>query len=216
MIGRSLQPCPITGLAINAWDAIDRFKEAIESHEHLRNIPVLAAGIDAPVRWNKAGSRKADDTLRKALRETGFPKSKVNGTVQAVNSLQGSCVVQGTLLARHLSEDEDWDLEITESHPTVFHRLVTSAEPSDLAKTVEQLTATFVTCERSRKRGAKLCTDCKPQSHERDATLCAVAAWTSLEQPSVPKRKWQNLYSGDLNLNYPSDIPCGYWMPIPC
>ena len=205
-----------TGLATDALSAMNRVRSEIRTQYPTNNFRVRAAGIDAPLRWNNRGTRRADYTLRKALRETEFPKERVSGTVQAVNSLQGSCVVQGTLLARHLNEDTDWDLEITESHPTAFHHLLKRIGPSQLVQSAFSLTAGFRTCALARKRDAKRCDTCKPDSHRRDATLCVLAVWAAERKLSLRRGNWQNLYDYDQNdLMYPSQIPVSYWMPIP-
>ena len=122
-----------TGLSKNAWDAIDRVKSAINAHYPHGNFHVMAAGIDAPLLWNKRGDRKgyrkADDVLIKVLKETGGPWN----SVVAPNGLYGAVGMQGPLLARHLSGE--WALMITESHPTAFRYLLSHVEQPEMVKT---------------------------------------------------------------------------------
>ena len=182
-----------TGLANDAWDAMKQVKGALPD-----NPTVLAAGIDAPLQWNKRGDRKgyrkADCELRRVLEETQGPV----GRVLPINSLYGAVVVQGSLLVRHLSHK--WDLAISESHPKVLEHLLCHMGQPEMVCMVNQLTE-------------KLCpqNDRDPIRHERDATLCAVSAWAMRHhQPG-----WQNLYDGDFGLLNPSPVPVGYWMPSP-
>ncbi len=194
--GGLLQPCPVTGLADDAWDAITQVKDKIASLYPQRNSCVRAAGIDAPLKWNKRGDskgyRKADCELRKVLEDTGGPVNRV----LASNSLVGAVVVQGPLLVRHLSETRD--LTITESHPKALECLVNHTGQRQMVKS---LTARLVTTHKK-----------DPTHHERDATLSAVSAWAAIyEKPP----KWQNLYDWDPDLFNPSQLPVGYWMPIP-
>ena len=191
-VGGNLQPCPRTGLADDAWDAMTQVKAAITSLGHRGGFCVRGAGIDAPLLWTKRGDRGVEVVLREALRNTGFPSGKLGGTVQAVNSLRGACVVQGSLLVRHLTET--WDLAITESHPAAFHHLLSRVGPPGMITTANRLTAGMA-------------------SDERDATLCAVAAFAAQQQPSLPK--WRNLYVDEPCLIRQFDRPVSYWMPIP-
>ena len=181
----NLQPPAKTGLANDAWDAMNKVEAAIPG-----NSTVLAAGIDAPLFWSMTGNRQADVLLRKALKDTQFPTP--SGTVQAVNSLRGACVVQGPLLVKHL--DDRWDLSITESHPkALYHLLRYTAQPNpDMVDMVERLIAGLT-------------------DHQRDATLSAVSAWAAHQN----WRGWQNLYDLECCPIQPFDIPVGYWMPIP-
>ena len=176
-----LQPPEETGLADDAWDAINQVRVRIPG-----NSRVLAAGIDAPLFWSRTGNRQADAVLRRTLTDNGFPALKVGGTVQAVNSLQGACTVQGILLTKYLSET--WDLTITESHPTALRHLLDHRGHQDM---VMRLTAGLA-------------------DHELDATLSAVSAWAAI-QPNLPD--WQNLYVEEPYPIQPFNIPVSYWMP---
>ena len=200
-----LQPPAATGLATDAWDAINQVRVRI-----LGNSRVLAAGIDAPLFWSRTGSRQADAVLRRTLSDNGFPASKVGGTVQAVNSLQGACSVQGMLLTKYLSET--WDLTITESHPTALrhlldyrgHRDMVMCLTAGLADYEQDPARCLCGCWRAKKPTTRLA------DHERDATLSAVSAWAAI-RPNLPD--WQNLYVEEPYPIQPFNIPVSYWMP---
>ena len=193
-VGGQLEPPIETGLADNAWDALNRVGGAIADIEHQGNARVLAAGIDAPLFWTGTGQREIDVILRQALRDRGFPPHKLGGTVQAINSLQGSCVIQGPLLVRHFWASRWSGLLITESHPRVLDHLLPYTEEYQMAQRIT----------------AGLDAD-TGQNHERDATLCAVSAWAAIHQPA----NWQNLYQREPNPITPFDAAVGYWMPVP-
>ena len=71
----------------------------------------LGLGIDAPMWWSSVagGGRKSDSMLRE---QYGIH----SGTVQSANSLRGSALVGGTLLALIVRQQFP-DARITESHP---------------------------------------------------------------------------------------------------
>ena len=79
-----------TGLAHDAWEAINQVKGAIASLGPRDNPWVRAAGIDAPLLWNKRGDRKgyrkADCVLRRTLRDQNLPTA----SVLAPNALYGA------------------------------------------------------------------------------------------------------------------------------
>ncbi len=207
--GQLLSPA-LTGLANDAWHAMDQVQKALPD-----NLPVLAAGIDAPLFWSKTGDRTVDIVLRQALRDTKFPASKLGGTVQTTNSLQGACVVQGLLLAKYLSETR-WGLTITESHPRALCHLLHHMGQQDMIKRLtagladysQYATRCLCGCEEAEKPPANLA------DHKRDAILSAISAWAATSQPLTA---WQNLYdeNKDPHRIMPFDIPISYWMPIP-
>ena len=208
--GGELQPPARTGLANHAWQAMDQVQEALPD-----NRSVLAAGIDAPLFWSKAGDRTVDVELRQALRDTRFPAAKLAATVQTANSLRGACVVQGLLLAKYLSET-GWGLTITESHPRALCHLLNHTGQRAMVKRLTAGLADYALfaarclcgCEEEKRPAAR------PADHERDATLSAISAWAAIHRP-LPQ--WQNLYveSRDPHRIMPFDIPISYWMPIP-
>ena len=210
------------GLAKNALDAKNKVIGALEAGGFPGKPTVLAAGIDAPLFWSKKGDREIDQAIRFALRATGFPRSQLGGTPMHINSLPGSVLAQGMLLAQYLHEE--WKgLPVTESHPRVLQWLLPLLGQSDTARMVRCLIARLV-------------------EHELDATLCAVAAWAMVHQYSA----WKDLRNhadqiafidaytprGNRNearnakrlkrdleqegcLVQPFSTPVSYWMPIP-
>lgn len=181
-----LRPPPITGLADNAWEALTQVRTAMPD-----NPTVLAAGIDALLFWNVRGNRQVDRIIRQALRDANFP-GHLAGTPIAVGGLRGSVLVQGMLLAKFLWET--WRLPITESYPTALRHLLQHPEQALIVDMAQQLIANL-------------------DDHERDATLCAVAAWAMSHHQDLPG--WQNLYDQENDPVQPFDVPVSYWMPIP-
>ena len=178
-----------TGLADNAWHAQNQLQAHLPDHAR-----VLAAGIDAPLYWDKRGDmqgfREVDYRLRAALEANNHP----NGYVVSPNGLYGAVLMQGALLARILTAT--WDLTISESHPTVLDLLL----PHNGQPAVVDMRDALMDGLRD---------DVTP--HERDATLAAISAWAAIQRPPG----WQNLYDQDPRLINPSQIPASYWMPIP-
>ena len=179
-----------TGLADDAWDALNQVKDAIRSSSSRADPRILAAGIDAPLFWGRRGNRAIDAILRQALKRSKFPTP--GGTVQQVNSLRGACMVQGVLLAKYLRE---WDpqLPITEAHPKALqHLLRHSGQPemTELARLTEGL---------------------EDREHERDATLSAIGAWAMYKK--LPG--WRDIYDQECRPVQLFDTPVAYWMPLP-
>ena len=178
-----------TGLADNAWQA----KNQLQAHlpDHAR---VLAAGIDAPLYWDKRGNmrgfRGVDYILQGVLEANNYAARYV----ASPNGLRGAVLMQGALLARILVAT--WDLAISESHPTVLNLLL----PHNGQPAVLDMRNALVA---GLREGAT--------PHERDATLAAISAWAAVQRPPG----WQNLYDRDSRLINPSRIPASYWMPIP-
>lgn len=85
---------------------------------------LIAAGIDAPLFWQKRGSREVDLIVRRAIHLAGSPHA--SGTVQDVNSLRGACIVQGVLSAISLRERFP-TIPITEAHPKALLWLLPEA-----------------------------------------------------------------------------------------
>ena len=165
--------------------------------------------------WSKKGDRTVDLILRRQLRATNFPASKLGGTVQTGNSLRGACVIQGLLLAKYLNET-GWGLTITESHPRALLHLLRHKGQRDMIKRLtagladytQYATRCLCGCKEAKKPTARL------GDHKRDATLAAISAWAAICQP-LPK--WRNLYDEDIEPHriLPFDIPINYWMPTP-
>ena len=212
-----------TGLARYAQDAITQVKDNINALYPDGNFIVLAAGIDAPLLWDKRGDRrgrrKAEDDLTQALQ--GINKQPP----MAPYELPGEVTVQGPLAAWHLSAE--WDLTITESYPRVFRQLLNHVDQVEMVGTANRLT-NGLSSRASRCPSNRLCRlsqlacprwrspNCREEcehGHEQDATLLAMAAWAAIQDPPLPN--WQNLYDGDDRLFNPSGAPVSYWTPIP-
>ena len=115
-----------------------------------------AVGIDCPMWWTSAtgGGRSVDGWLRQAY---GIHP----GTVQSVNSLKGSVVVQGILLAMRLRERSP-SISITEAHPKALLKALQLARAP-----WEEIAEAF---QLSTQQPAP------SDEHRRDALLSAVAA----------------------------------------
>ena len=145
-----------TGLAKEAWDALNQVKDELERYNGQGSARVLAAGIDAPLFWTKTAIREVDD----------FIKQKSGIRPIPINSLYGAAAVQGPLLAKHISDT--WDsLPITESYPRVLEHQLTRIGKHQM---VQRLT--------------KCLSDATGKNHERDATLGAISAWAAIRQPA--------------------------------
>jgi predicted nuclease with RNAse H fold len=158
---------------------------------------VNAVGIDAPLFWNPAGDRRADQMVRKAIMQLGSPSATVN----SVNSLQGACLIQGILVAMMCQQKTAKGIPITEAHPKALLWLVGKATcncpPVDIA--MSDLNEYVVG---SRVQGAS--------DHERDAVLGAVAAF-AMESRLM---EWRDLYGLEPDSITPLNPPPGYWMPL--
>ena len=145
-----------TGLAKEAWDALNQAKNELERYSRQGNAHVLAAGIDAPLFWTKTGKREVDAFIEQESKIKPIP----------INSLYGAAAVQGPLLARHISDT--WDsLPITESYPRALEHQLTRIGKHQM---VQRLT--------------KDLNDATGENHERDATLGAISAWAAIRQPA--------------------------------
>ena len=84
-----------------------------------------AAGIDSPLFWRPDGDRVVDQCLRKHIVRMGAHSATVN----AVNSMQGACLIQG-MMAAMLLRVKYPQLRITESHPKALLWLLNSSNPN--------------------------------------------------------------------------------------
>ena len=220
-VGGRLQPDnrPITGLANHAGDAANQVQRRIENDDSLCDLPIRAAGIDAPLLVHRRkGNRNIDQNLRDKLMSKKFPPDKVGGTVQEVNSLRGGATVQaGLLLAQLIEMPWAQDMKITESHPTAFRYLLPHAGQCDLVKTADCLTNDLITCDKAKNHTRDECKKCEQDSHKVDATLCAISAWAGTKSPPLPN--WCDLYEKENALiplfQIPDSPPLRYWMPMP-
>ena len=142
-----------TGRATDACAAFDAVNTTIDEQFGERPAcarpSVVAAGIDAPLRWGMRGDREVDQVIRDAL-----PNRADTNRVMAVNSLQGAVTIQGVLLGKYLYRT--YGLNITETHPFALLQIL---QGTDDGNALENLVAGL------------------PSEHERDATISAFAAW---------------------------------------
>lgn len=165
--------------------------------EHVTDVNELAAaGIDSPLFWVANGDRRADQTIRLAMKAVGA--TNVDGTVQRVNSLRGACLVQG-LMAAHLLRRDIPSIRLTESHPKALLWLVKIANRERRVAdiTIEHL-AHLIECEMQTL-----------SEHQRDAALGAVAASAMLSKIAG----WRDLAEDEYGAFAPVS-PVEYWMPV--
>ena len=178
------------GVVDNARDALAAAQQALREGDR-----VVAAGVDAPMSWVPAGDRVADRTVRDAARDLGLPSPW--GTVQAVNSLRGACLVQGIMVGELLRRN--WrELVISEAHPKAFLWLARIASPTLHHRNVKlaaipQLSAPL---------------GMQAMEHHRDAAIAALSAWAMLHHP----QGWRDLYVNEAEVYSPLAQPLGYWM----
>ena len=108
-------------------------------------------GIDSPMWWASSVSsdRYADKWIRGQFKRS-------SGTVQAANSLRGAALVQGHMLAVRARENSP-KLPITEAHPKALLKALKLRSWNEISKAFSL-------------QGSR------PNEHERDAVLAAVAA----------------------------------------
>ena len=158
----------------------------------------VAVGIDAPLFWLVDGGRRADSLVRDAIGRAGAPNR--SGTVQHFNSLQGSCVIQGMLLAK-LLRCRYADLPITEAHPKALLWLLGIASND---RPAAQVSADSL-CSFEKDQFPK-----ELSEHARDAVLGALTAKAMVcQEPG-----WIDLLSYDDGAIRSVEGPLGYWMPM--
>lgn len=185
--GSSLPTVLNTGLASDAEGAIHQVQQVMESLG-LSRVKVLAAGIDAPMFWGGKGNRQIDDIISKEIKKGGS-SGKGKPRVLAVNSLWGSVVVQGLLLANRLYQM--YEPKITETHPKALLYLLGELKQDG---TINQLIAVL---------GNK-------SEHERDAVVSAYVAWAMLDEFGG----WRDIYLDEPDPVLPFGTPVSYWMPL--
>ena len=113
-------------------------------------------GIDAPLWWStcRAGRRSVDTSLRR--------KYKISsGTVQTPNSLRGSALLGGVMLAYRVREAfPDTEIGITEAHPKAFLKAM----------------------EMGLDPGVTDTWSAEANEHKRDALICAICAREGFEK----------------------------------
>lgn len=154
---------------------------------------ITAVGVDAPLFWSPASDRRVDQIVRKAITQLGGP----GGTVNAVNSLRGACLVQGMLVAMTCRQGVGCRLPITEAHPKALLWLVRKTAPAGV--TIADV-GDYVVGNESEAT----------TEHERDAALGAVSAFAMVSG----QLGWRDLYNLESESVTPLDPPPGYWMPL--
>jgi len=141
-------------------------------------------GIDAPLVWSKGRERVVDRVLRAHVRAA---KGKPS-TVMHVNSLQGACVAQGVILA-HLCAARWPQALLTESHP----------------KALAPLPAWLLPVRQRPELAGR-------SEHERDAALCAGAAWAAVCR--APDWNDIRVIEDAADAITPGAYTATYWMPM--
>jgi hypothetical protein len=186
-------PLPVVaaGVGQDARDAFDQVVAQLSPETNVR-----AAGIDSPLFWT-ASDRRADQILRRDIAACGAPSP--GGTVQAVNSLRGACLVQGVLLGGLLRER--WPaLSISEAHPKAYLWLTGIANENRHPRSIglAPLASLFAHPP-----------DTEFDEHIRDSAIAALSAWAMVHRPP----RWRNLFVEEAGPFMPIGQPLGYWMP---
>ncbi len=192
-IGEANSQLPIAvckaGLADSAADAFSAVQVVLGVG------PPDGVGIDSPLFWVAKGDRRADQTVRAAIKRAGAKHAGC--TVQQVNSLRGACITQGVLVA-HLSRTHWPSVRITESHPKALLWLLGVALVN---MPVAALAKSHL--ERFIRSGVLELTE-----HDRDAALGALGAWAMLTNAGG----WRDLAACEKNAFMPVPM-VEYWMP---
>ena len=178
------------GVANHATQVVDDVLSAVGANQ------IRAAGIDAPLFWQPKGDRNADQIVRNKVVAMGCN----GGTVNAVNSMRGACLIQGMMTAMILRKQMP-KMPITESHPKALLWLLNIAAGGNPTSAIAlaSLGQLFV----GDVSGAS--------DHERDAALGAFTAFAMTT--ALPG--WQDLYPKEPKVISPLDPPPGYWLPVP-
>lgn len=140
----------------------------------------VAVAIDAPLFWRPGGDRRVDQFVRRLVRRQG---GNVR-SVMNVNSLAGSCLVQGLLLATFARRT--WPgVIVTESHPAAVRTCAPAAVIPAFAA------------------GAR------PSAHERDAAAASLSASAA----AGPALGWTDLYAFESDRVSPLAPDPSYWFP---
>ena len=144
--------------------------------------PPAGVGIDAPLFWTPEGDRAADHVVRALVIATGGH----GGTVMAVNSLVGACLVQGVLVA--MRAHELWpETQITEAHPTALLRVCSAAHA--FVDGMPELAA--------------------QDTHARHAALAAYSAYAFVTKTAG----WHDLAAQEAAPYFPGGSAVAYWFP---
>ena len=155
------------------------------------NAGVLAAGIDAPLFWNRRG--EIHRTVDEIIRAAGARRPR------SINELVGAVVAQGPLLAALLRQ-HFVNFQITEAFPGALRDLLQArSADNSLPPELERYAADL---RRSPKDN---------ENHEWDALAAAYAAWRMYQRDP----EWSDLLPREPDPVLPLGTPVSYWMPIP-
>ncbi len=157
---------------------------------------VVAVGIDAPLFWRAQGDRIVDQVVRNAIVQRGAN----GGTVNAVNSMRGACLVQG-MMAAMLIRARQQDVPITEAHPKALLWLLGIARPGNPTAAIALGGLQEWVVARNLVHAS---------DHERDAALGAVSAFAMHQQMNG----WQDLFLQEPSSISPLNPRPSYWLPI--
>lgn len=178
------------GKANDAMSAICEALSTISNEE-----TIIGVGIDAPLFWAENGKRDVDKMIRNAIQKLGAPFPA--GTVQEINSLRGSCLVQGILTA-HFLHQRFPDIAITEAHPkALLYLMGIASQKRNHADVILSDLSKYIDCNHN-------CGE-----DERDAILGAITAFAQREK----REDWRNLFENEKHPILPFDYTVGYWMP---
>jgi predicted nuclease with RNAse H fold len=189
---------PTLPLAVRATGVVDNARSAVDAvmTQVKRGESVVAVGIDAPLFWVATGDRNVDRIVRDELR--GLGARSPGGTVQAVNSLRGACVVQGMLTGMLLRAALP-EVLISESHPKALLWQLRLANRDRHPAGISLVSLSHFSVSAS----------IGTQDHERDAAIGALCAWAMVHNP----KGWRDLYLEEQHPYSPITAPLGYWMP---
>ena len=197
--------CVLSGedlpLSLYRRGAADHASGAVKAAlETIGDGPICGVGIDAPLFWQPGGPARATDRIvDRSIRQHICRKGAPGGTVNAVNSMSGACLIQG-IMAAMLLRSAFPQVHITESHPKALLWLIGRANRENRP---EHITLTHLNdLVSGDAEGANL--------HERDAALAAVSSWHMVNESSG----WRNLYEEEKSPISPLDPSPSYWLPI--
>lgn len=177
------------GVALHAQDAVQK-AQAITAGR-----PIDGVGIDAPLFWRIDGDRNVDQFVRNEIVRRGAR----GGTVNSVNSMRGSCLVQGVLAGMLTRQSLGGHIKLTESHPKAALWLLGIAVPGTPTSAIHlgQLQTYFV----GNTQGAS--------DHERDAAIGALSAFAM----TASLQGWHDLVPLEANPVTPIQGQLAYWLP---
>lgn len=179
-----LEASDSTAVRLRTGLAADPAEAMLDLAKVLQGQAPAGVGIDAPLVWSQGRERVVDRALRVHVRAARGKPS----TVMHINSLKGACVAQGVILAQLCTAR--WpEALLTECHPKVLAPLPAWLQSVGL---------------RPELVGRS--------DHERDAALCAGAAWAAVCRAP----DWHDIRAiEDASITVtPGRYLASYWMPL--